>query len=290
MVENEFQTSKLTPLTRELLIDTPCEEKSVIKKTVEIHSTISTCISATRRTRIRSRALFEIDHQEQENQFPVSVVSSPPSSRATSIAIGGCTSHTNSVPTVERLKMNNRNNKPMQYSNTNEKVEEQEEEEEDTLIIRKKWKHRLHHLDRQTHISDSRRKGLGSFVPPTSRVLLRSMSTKSDIKSSQQEQEVQQLVLPTVSSSNHPDLNVISPKTVHQLIQGQYKNQLTSYHLIDCRFEFEFQGGSLQEAISMNDPTQMEQFLLERPLNNCTKTALIFFCEFSANRAPKMYV
>ena len=35
------------------------------------------------------------------------------------------------------------------------------------------------------------------------------------------------LSLPTVQSSKHPDLNVITPKTVAKVIQGKYKNHLT---------------------------------------------------------------
>lgn len=94
--------------------------------------------------------------------------------------------------------------------------------------------------------------------------------------------------LPTVYSSRHPDLNVITPETVAKVLRGEFKHKLSGFELLDCRFPFEFEGGSLHGASSLCDPDSMEAQLLSSPLQNCTSTALIFFCEFSANRAPKM--
>ncbi|ETO76313.1 hypothetical protein F442_08148 [Phytophthora nicotianae P10297] len=95
--------------------------------------------------------------------------------------------------------------------------------------------------------------------------------------------------LPTVYSSKHPDLNVITPETVARILRGEFKEQLAGFKLLDCRFPFEFEGGSLKGASSLCDPENMEmQFFQPTTFEHTTRTALIFFCEFSANRAPKM--
>jgi hypothetical protein len=96
-------------------------------------------------------------------------------------------------------------------------------------------------------------------------------------------------LLPTMHSSRHPDLNVVTPETVAELLRGGFQAQLRGFLLLDCRFPFEFEGGSLQGASLLCDPERMEQWLFSAAaLESCTQTALIFFCEFSANRAPKM--
>ncbi|KAL3659046.1 hypothetical protein V7S43_015930 [Phytophthora oleae] len=96
-------------------------------------------------------------------------------------------------------------------------------------------------------------------------------------------------LLSTVYSSKHPDLNVITPETVLKVQRGDFKDQLVDFRLLDCRFPFETEGGTLKGASSLCDPDRMEAQLFEvSALENCTRTALIFFCEFSANRAPKM--
>lgn len=73
-----------------------------------------------------------------------------------------------------------------------------------------------------------------------------------------------------------------------RLLRGDFTEQLASYALVDCRFAYEFQGGSLRTAQSLCDPASVEQQFLWNPPSDCKRTALIFFCEFSANRAPKM--
>lgn len=121
-------------------------------------------------------------------------------------------------------------------------------------------------------------------VPPR---LLRHHASEQLIKSASA--PPQEAVLPTVYSSKHPDLNVITPETVAKLLRGDFKEHLAGFQLLDCRFPYEFEGGSLKGATSLCDPEKMEtQFFLSTTLEYSARMALIFFCEFSANRAPKM--
>ena len=63
--------------------------------------------------------------------------------------------------------------------------------------------------------------------------------------------------------------------------------------VIDCRFDYEHQGGQISGAINLNtkdavheyffgDSQRIKQFMLDR-------TIIIFHCEFSQRRAPILY-
>lgn len=77
-----------------------------------------------------------------------------------------------------------------------------------------------------------------------------------------------------------------------------YDSKLTSYHIIDCRFDYEYSGGHIPGALNINTTTAVEEFLLGanalKPKPSTSgeasgKTVLIFHCEFSAKRAPTLY-
>jgi M-phase inducer tyrosine phosphatase len=74
------------------------------------------------------------------------------------------------------------------------------------------------------------------------------------------------------------------------LLNGDFDAHLASFALIDCRFSYEYDGGKLKGSQSLCDPARVEEQFLWSPSKDCKRTALIFYCEFSANRAPKMYV
>lgn len=127
-------------------------------------------------------------------------------------------------------------------------------EDGSALLIRKKWKHSLH----QTTLSGAQQQqqasdieGFASLVQPSYPSFTRSMSshsvfisksssissTPSSISSSASssssaqphEAMIHQLVLPTIRSTSHPDLSVISPQTVRgssSFLIG-YMHQLT---------------------------------------------------------------
>ncbi|GAA5957620.1 hypothetical protein JCM3765_001457 [Sporobolomyces pararoseus] len=90
----------------------------------------------------------------------------------------------------------------------------------------------------------------------------------------------------------------ITPETLNLLQNGHFSDkQIASYHIIDCRFEFEYSGGHIENAVHLPSIAHVEDSLLrqtdslpvpstsEQPLAE-GKTILIFHCEFSATRAP----
>ncbi|KAH8117589.1 hypothetical protein DFH11DRAFT_1030376 [Phellopilus nigrolimitatus] len=87
----------------------------------------------------------------------------------------------------------------------------------------------------------------------------------------------------------------IDAQTLDALLAGKYDDKIASYQVIDCRFEYEYQGGHIKGAVNVNTTAEIEEFLLgdgaRKPLPSCSgdirkKSILIFHCEFSAKRAP----
>ncbi|KDO30030.1 hypothetical protein SPRG_05220 [Saprolegnia parasitica CBS 223.65] len=95
-------------------------------------------------------------------------------------------------------------------------------------------------------------------------------------------------MLPTIRSSQHPDLHVISPTTALEVLQGVLPASLQGARFFDCRFTYEYEGGRLRGATSLPSPDDIEQHFFAPSLEQSTTTALIFYCEFSAKRAPDM--
>jgi M-phase inducer tyrosine phosphatase len=69
--------------------------------------------------------------------------------------------------------------------------------------------------------------------------------------------------------------------------------------VIDCRFDYEYNGGHIPGAININTTAAVEELLLrsntEKPKpsvsgDSMNKTILVFHCEFSAKRAPTLCV
>ncbi|EGO20996.1 hypothetical protein SERLADRAFT_363175 [Serpula lacrymans var. lacrymans S7.9] len=85
----------------------------------------------------------------------------------------------------------------------------------------------------------------------------------------------------------------INAQTLDSLLDGAYNNQIADFHVIDCRFDYEYNGGHIPGAVNINTPIGVEEFLLGKATPRpCVsgdvnrKTIVVFHCEFSAKRAP----
>lgn len=85
----------------------------------------------------------------------------------------------------------------------------------------------------------------------------------------------------------------IKPDTLDALLDGAYDGKINNYYVIDCRFDYEYNGGHIDGAININSTARLEQELLGllRPKPTVSgdlvkQTILVFHCEFSAKRAP----
>ncbi|GAA6037184.1 hypothetical protein JCM8097_008776 [Rhodosporidiobolus ruineniae] len=88
----------------------------------------------------------------------------------------------------------------------------------------------------------------------------------------------------------------ISPETLNELHCGRYRDGIKEFLVIDCRFDYEYDGGHIDGAINLSEHADIEARLLNSSnlpvpsTSDCAprdgKTILIFHCEFSAKRAP----
>ncbi|PSS22658.1 hypothetical protein PHLCEN_2v3024 [Hermanssonia centrifuga] len=87
----------------------------------------------------------------------------------------------------------------------------------------------------------------------------------------------------------------ITVQTLNALLDGAYNSQIDNFHIIDCRFDYEYEGGHIPGAENINTTLGVEEFLLgaraEKPRPSISgdptkKTVLVFHCEFSCKRAP----
>lgn len=95
---------------------------------------------------------------------------------------------------------------------------------------------------------------------------------------------------------------------VCDLLAGKYNDKIKRYHIIDCRFEYEYEGGHIENAIHVKEMGTLDELLLSESsgvhaggvplpqpsrsgeLGDGEQVVLIFHCEFSAKRAPTLYV
>lgn len=93
--------------------------------------------------------------------------------------------------------------------------------------------------------------------------------------------------LPHFSSNDQADgLPRIDKSTLVDVIDGKWENAYNDVIIIDCRFEYEYEGGHIKGAFNYNDKERLASELFKQgPKEN---TILIFHCEYSAHRAPLM--
>ncbi|CCD23169.1 putative tyrosine protein phosphatase MIH1 NDAI_0B01350 [Naumovozyma dairenensis CBS 421] len=92
-------------------------------------------------------------------------------------------------------------------------------------------------------------------------------------------------------NNSHDFFKRISPETLNEIINKKtYKPYYDSYTIIDCRFDYEYKGGHIKNAINLSTRDDLETELLKKYYHSIASlpTLLIFHCEFSAHRGPKL--
>ncbi|KAF8796612.1 M-phase inducer phosphatase-like [Argiope bruennichi] len=93
--------------------------------------------------------------------------------------------------------------------------------------------------------------------------------------------------LPLVKG-RHQDLKSISPETLARLLQGDFKEAIDAFIVIDCRYPYEFEGGHIQGAKNIYTKEDILETLLKNSGKCAKNTIVIFHCEFSSERAPNL--
>lgn len=78
----------------------------------------------------------------------------------------------------------------------------------------------------------------------------------------------------------------ITKNTMINVLDGNYSEFYDRSVVIDCRFEYEYNGGHIDGALNYNDKEELAGKLFESMAPS--RTLLIFHCEYSAHRAPIM--
>lgn len=77
----------------------------------------------------------------------------------------------------------------------------------------------------------------------------------------------------------------ITQETMIDVLSSKFADKYERVLVIDCRFEYEYEGGHIDSAVNFNDKQHLanELFGNNVPSQN---TLLIFHCEYSVHRAP----
>ncbi|NXL78185.1 MPIP2 phosphatase, partial [Leptocoma aspasia] len=101
-------------------------------------------------------------------------------------------------------------------------------------------------------------------------------------------------LLPTVEGKD-PGLKYISPDTLSPqlaaVLMGHFSSFIESSIVVDCRYPYEYEGGHVKGAVNLPLQRDVEEFLLEQPIvppEASKRVIIIFHCEFSVERGPKM--
>jgi len=92
------------------------------------------------------------------------------------------------------------------------------------------------------------------------------------------------LVLPVCETSH--SLPYISAATMSNILNGEFLPEW-EHVVIDCRYDYEFQGGHIRGAKNMKTPTEIDTEYLCSPVPT-SRRLVIFHCEFSSHRGPTL--
>ncbi|KAF7249812.1 M-phase inducer phosphatase 1-B [Varanus komodoensis] len=96
--------------------------------------------------------------------------------------------------------------------------------------------------------------------------------------------------LPTVAGRQQ-ELRYITSETMASLLHDQFQNLIEKFCIIDCRYPYEYHGGHIKGALNIHRQEDLFEFFLRKPLLLSApqkRLILVFHCEYSSERAPKM--
>lgn len=93
--------------------------------------------------------------------------------------------------------------------------------------------------------------------------------------------------LPCFIPDDEPDsLPRISQDTMVDILNSKYSTDYDRILIVDCRFEYEYDGGHIEHAVNFNDKQQLTHELFSNAASPQPSTLLILHCEYSVHRAP----
>ena len=112
------------------------------------------------------------------------------------------------------------------------------------------------------------------------------VTSAPSLNSTMEDQQESTLKLPHFVHDNDADgLPRISQETMTDILDTKYNDQYKQVIVIDCRFEYEYNGGHIESAVNFNDKQLLAEKLFEQGADP-SNTLLILHCEYSVHRAP----
>ncbi|SCU81745.1 LAFA_0C06920g1_1 [Lachancea sp. 'fantastica'] len=90
------------------------------------------------------------------------------------------------------------------------------------------------------------------------------------------------------SDDHFPRIDV---DTLVGIMDGRFNTHYDTVHIVDCRFEYEYQGGHIGQAININTRDALESHFFRdtnQIANHEQPPLMVFHCEFSSYRGPIM--
>ncbi|CAI9613853.1 unnamed protein product [Staurois parvus] len=89
----------------------------------------------------------------------------------------------------------------------------------------------------------------------------------------------------------HQDLKYITPEMMDDVLSGKYRDRIEHCVIVDCRYPYEYEGGHIKGAVNLPLEQDVEEFLMKTPIvptSEDKRVIIIFHCEFSSERGPRM--
>lgn len=101
----------------------------------------------------------------------------------------------------------------------------------------------------------------------------------------------QPYALPTLNIK-HDRFKRIDAATLVKLIDGDFKDTIESFTIIDCRYPYEYQGGHIIDSLNIHTGPELIQLFIEKrsqaSSQQTSRHIIIFHCEFSSERGPRL--
>eukprot|EP00736_Rhodelphis_marinus_P012233 Rmarinus@m.4626 len=95
-------------------------------------------------------------------------------------------------------------------------------------------------------------------------------------------------ILPSDGTTGE-SIPVVTPRTIKRLLDGEFDESVSQVHIVDCRFPYEFDGGHIRGATNIGDPRDVQERFFSEGFEEISKrVVIVFHCEFSSHRAPRM--
>ncbi len=90
----------------------------------------------------------------------------------------------------------------------------------------------------------------------------------------------------TVSPASYMVTIIAYTLQLDEVIAGRYADKIKRYHIIDCRFDYEYAGGHIADAMNVNTHDALEALLLSKGSGiHSSESALPLPAEVASRRA-----